>query len=327
MKRKTGKFLLTAAGAASAAALIRSVQDTSWNFADIAMNRKLTDKEAGIMRAMEKQQQLEPALKERKKSASEKLRGSSLKTVRLTARDRIHLTGHLYLADDPQRTVIAVHGWRSDWAGDFGLIADFLCRNRCNVLYIEQRAHGASGGDYIAFGLRERYDVLEWISWVNEQEFSELPVYLAGLSMGAATVLMAAGESLPGNVHGVIADSGYTTPRAEWKYVAENSMHCCYGLFDNKLNQIFKNRIGVSLDAYSCAEAMQTCRIPVLFIHGSDDTFVPIEMCYDNYMSCASSKRLLVVPGAGHCQSYLVEQERYEKEVVQFWEKYDRLPA
>lgn len=84
-------------------------------------------------------------------------------------------------------------------------------------------------------------------------------------------------------------------------------------------------RIGFASDEYSSTQAMQECRTLVLFIHGTDDTFVPIEMTYENYKACAAPKRLLVVPGAGHCQSYLLEQERYEEELLRFWQKFDKV--
>ncbi|MCD7954685.1 MAG: alpha/beta hydrolase [Lachnospiraceae bacterium] len=84
------------------------------------------------------------------------------------------------------------------------------------------------------------------------------------------------------------------------------------------MDKLAMERIGFSSDEYSGVQAMQDCKTPVLFIHGTDDTFVPIEMTYENYKACAAPKRLLVVPGARHCQSHLVEPERYEEELLRF---------
>jgi len=70
-------------------------------------------------------------------------------------------------------------------------------------------------------------------------------------------------------------------------------------------------------------EALKNTTIPVLFIHGSDDHFVPIEMTYENYKACASEKRLLVVPGAGHAMSYIVDKEKYEDAIRRFWQEQD----
>ena len=68
---------------------------------------------------------------------------------------------------------------------------------------------------------------------------------------------------------------------------------------------------------------MRECKVPVLFIHGTDDRFVPIEMTYENYKACVSPKRLLVVPGAEHAMSYLIDKESYEKTVKEFWNDFD----
>ena len=73
----------------------------------------------------------------------------------------------------------------------------------------------------------------------------------------------------------------------------------------------------------SCTEALKNCKVPVMFIHGTDDHFVPVEMTYENYKACASEKHLLIVPGAEHGMSYMVEKDKYEKEALHFWQKYD----
>ncbi|MCD8337492.1 MAG: alpha/beta hydrolase [Lachnospiraceae bacterium] len=320
MKKGTKRLFAVAAGAAVGTAAVRTAHNTARNMADMAMNRELTEQQSLLMQAAPgspKEQELE----KQKDAAAERLRDSACQAVEITAHDGIRLIGHLHLAESPKRTIIAVHGWRASWTGRFGLIADFLYENGCNVLYIEQRAHGASGGKYIGFGLLERYDVLDWIDWVNEQDFACFPIYLFGFSMGAATVLMTAGESLPDNVHGVIADSGYTSPRDEWKYVAENNMHCNYKLMEKYVDKLAMERIGCHADEYSSTQAMQECRTPVLFIHGTADTFVPIEMTYENYKACAAPKRLMIIPGAGHCQGYQLEPERYEEELRRFWQE------
>ena len=332
MKKRTKRWIAAALGTATGTAAVKAFHDTTQNLADMAMNRHLTQKAVQSMQAAPgsaKEQKLET----RKSAAAERLQNSEYKTVGITAHDGIRLTGHLHLVESPKRTIIAVHGWRSSWSREFGLFADFLYKNSCNILYIEQRAHGASDGEYIGFGLLERYDLLEWIDWLNARadsqgpDSSSLPIYLFGLSMGAATVLMTAGEHLPDNVHGVIADSGFTSPHDEWKHVAENNLHYHYRLMEKYVDKLSLERIGFRSDAYSSTQAMQECKTPVLFIHGTADTFVPIEMTYENYKACAAPKRLLIVPGAGHCQSYLLEQEQYEKEVLQFWQDFDTAVA
>lgn len=256
-------------------------------------------------------------------ATEEKLKNSECETIEITARDGEKLVGHLHTCENAKRTIIAMHGWRSSWTKDFGLISDFWHNNDCNVLYVEQRGQGSSGGNYMGFGLLERYDCLDWINWAKEK-YDDLPIYLFGVSMGASTVLMASGLELPENVHGIIADCGYTSPHAIWKYIVENNLHFHYnGIRGAIANDICKRKIRIGSKDYSCTDALKECKVPILFIHGTDDHFVPVEMTYENYQACASPKRLFIVHGAEHCLSYRVDKEGYEKAVENFWKDYD----
>lgn len=259
-------------------------------------------------------------------AAAENLINTPHETVSITARDGVKLVGHFVGCTEPKRAIIAMHGWRSSWAKDFGMISDFLHENACAVLYAEQRGQNESGGSYMGFGLTERFDCLDWINWLNGSGYETFPLYLCGVSMGAATVLMASGFTLPENVHGIIADCGYTSPYAIWKHIAENNLHLRYDKWmRDTIDEMCRERINFSSDDYSCTKALESCRVPVLFIHGTDDNFVPIEMTYENYKYCDAPKRLLVVPGAGHGMSYAVDKARYEQTVLQFWQDYDSM--
>lgn len=257
-------------------------------------------------------------------AAAQKLEDCGCAIVEIIGHDGIKLVGHWYENPNAQRIVVAMHGWRSSWSQDFGMIADFLHDNGCSVLYAEQRGQNSSGGDHMTFGLLERYDCLDWINWVNENTQGELPVYLAGISMGATTVLMATGLELPGNVRGVVADCGFTSPYAIWKYVTEENLHLSYKLHGNLVERLCQRKIRMGAKAYSTLDAMNGCRIPVLFIHGADDTFVPVTMTYENYRACTAPKQLLIVPSAQHGLSYYVEQEKYEKAVKAFWDNHGK---
>ena len=258
--------------------------------------------------------------------AAKKLLSFPNETVSITAHDGVKLVGHFVGCTEPKRTIIAMHGWRSSWAKDFGMISDFLHENACAVLYAEQRGQNESGGSYMGFGLTERFDCLDWINWLNGSGYETFPLYLCGVSMGAATVLMASGFTLPENVHGIIADCGYTSPYAIWKHIAENNLHLRYDKWmRDTIDEMCRERINFSSDDFSCTKALESCRVPVLFIHGTDDNFVPIEMTYENYKYCDALKRLLVVPGAGHGMSYAVDKARYEQTVLQFWRDYDSM--
>ena len=257
------------------------------------------------------------------KAAAEKLSEAGTEPVGIVSRDGIDLGGHWYPCDEPKRIVIAMHGWRSSWCNDFGLVADFLHENNCSVLFAEQRGQNDSGGEYIGFGVTERFDCLDWIRWTVQNKSSGLPIYLCGVSMVATTVLMAAGLDLPENVHGIMADCGFTSPDEIWRHIANDNLHISYHLRRLIARNLFDKRNQVDGFAYSTVEALRNSKIPVLLIHGTDDHFVPVEMTYRNYCACASPKRLLIVPGADHGMSYLVDSEGYQSIVKRFWQEFD----
>ena len=137
-------------------------------------------------------------------------------------------------------------------------------------------------------------------------------------------VLMAAGFELPSNVHGIIADCGYTSPHAIWKHVVENNLRLYYDdMMSSIADEMCRAKIQIGSKDYSCPDALAECKVPVLFIHGTDDDFVPVEMTYENYKACTSQKRLLIVPGAGHGMSYVIDRKSYEQEVKRFWKDFD----
>ncbi len=256
-------------------------------------------------------------------AAAKKLEDSNCEEIELISRDGIRLVGHWHESENPKRVIIAMHGWRSSWSQDFGAISDFWYDNDCSVLFAEQRGQNKSGGEYMGFGLLERYDCLDWIDWVNDRTTGKLPIYLGGVSMGATTVLMAAGSELPETVKGIVADCGFTSPGAIWKHVAKKNLHIPYGIYRDLANGMCRKRIHFGADDYSCPEALGRCTVPVMFVHGTEDSFVPIEMTYENYKACVSPKRLFVVPGAEHGMSYLTDMAGYESAIKGFWNDYD----
>ena len=247
----------------------------------------------------------------------------NIEEVEITARDGVRLVGHFYPCDNAKRVIVAMHGWRSAWFKDFGMIADFWHNEGCSILFAEQRGQNKSEGEYMTFGYMERYDCLDWVNFVNERTESKYPVYLAGVSLGASTVLMTAGLALPENVKGVIADCGFSSAYGIWSHVVKVNMKLSYGLRGKVIDAYCKKHIGATSKEISTVDAMRKTEVPILFIHGSDDMFVPVDMSYENYKACAAPKYLLVVPGAIHGQSYDVDQEKYESANKFFWDKYD----
>lgn len=240
------------------------------------------------------------------------------KTVHISSFDGLRLTGHLYIRRGAKRTVLMMHGFRSSWKHDFSGAARDLYESGCNLLLAEQRAHGSSEGKYISYGVLERFDCLEWLRFISRR-FGELPCYADGISMGATTVLMASGLQLPGNVKGIIADCGFTSPKSIISSVFSRHSSLPAWLIIPPVSLFSRFRAGFGFSDYSTLSAMRANTTPVFFAHGDADDFVPLEMTLENYRACRAMKRLLVSPGASHGTSYLVSHEAYLSGLISFF--------
>ena len=256
-------------------------------------------------------------------ACGKKLKATPHQPVTIQSYDGQSLVGHWFPVSHPRRIIIAMHGWRSSWWSDFGIVADFWKENRCSVLYAEQRGQGDSGGDYMGFGMIERHDCIEWVKWVNRTMGENLPVYLVGVSMGASTVLMTANMDLPENVRGIIADCGFTSAHDIWKHVAQRNLHLPYSIHGSVAEHLCRGKIKMGPKDCSTLSALQNSKVPVLFAHGTDDHFVSVEMTYQNYQAWSAPKELFVVPGADHGMCYYREPEKYQQAILKFWKKYD----
>lgn len=236
--------------------------------------------------------------------------------VEIIAYDGTRLKGKYYHFKDGAPIDIIFHGYRSkaenDCGGGFILARDL----GHNVLLPDQRAHGESEGNIITFGIKERYDCLQWIKYISER-FLGVKIVISGVSMGAATVLMASDLDLPKNVKGIIADCAYSSPE-EIIMLESKKMG-----FPEKTAKPFilltaKLFGGFDLTETSPCKALKNAKVPVLVIHGEDDRFVPFSMCKPIYDSCITPKKLFTVKDAGHGLSYLVDEEGYKNEVNKF---------
>ena len=241
-------------------------------------------------------------------------------SVSILSQDGLKLYGKYYHTADKAPLAIFFHGYRSAGIRD-GNGAFLIGRRRgYNVLIVDQRAHGKSEGRVMTFGIKERLDCLQWIAYAKERFGKETPIVLMGISMGAATVLMASGEELPDNVRGVIADCPFSSPKEIIQTVMRSlklPVRLLYPLV--KLSAaIFGN---FDLEEVSPAEAVKKSTVPILFIHGDDDRFVPCSMGQACYDSCMSQKQIFLVRGAGHGLSHCVDAKGYEETVDGFLDK------
>jgi len=227
------------------------------------------------------------------------------------------------LVDDRKsdRFVICCHGYTADASAEFPTAAKFA-RMGYGVLLPDARGHGASGGTYIGMGWHERHDVLSWIEYLNET-YDDPQIVLYGISMGAATVMMASGEDLPDNVKAVVEDCGYSSIAAQFAHNLKQMYKLPAFPVLNAAGIVSMRKAGynVAKDG-DVTKQLERSKTPTLFIHGDADDFVPFEMVYEVYGACAAEKELEVFPGAKHGLSEASDPERYWKVIGNFLSKY-----
>ncbi len=234
----------------------------------------------------------------------------------------VELAARRYTHKHPKGRIIMFHGYRSIAECDFGCAMDYYYSQGYELVLVDQRAHGKSSGSWIGFGVLERYDCLSWIRYLNA-ELQPLPTFLSGISMGCSTVLMALGLELPSNVCGVIADCGFTSPKEIIFHVMKNKIRVITPLLLPGISLFSKIFAGYFFGEYSTIDALASNKIPILFIHGKDDHFVPPEMTLRNFEACTAEKQLVLVEGAGHGTAYLQDKEGVEAAVGAFFAKYN----
>ena len=239
-------------------------------------------------------------------------------SVWITSHDGLRLHGKYYEYAPGAPMELMLHGYRGSAERDLcGGVQRAFALGR-NVLIVDQRACGKSEGRVITFGIKESLDCLGWIDYIVKRFGKEQKIILTGISMGASTVLCAAGHDLPEQVVGVLADCGFTSPRAIIGKVIRQM-----GLPEQLLypfvrlgGMLFG---GFDVEANSSIESVARCKLPVIFIHGEVDDYVPCEMSRENYEACTCPKRLVTVPEAGHGMAYLVDGDEYLRVLAEFF--------
>lgn len=259
-----------------------------------------------------------PMMEERK----EYVMAQSHKDVSITSFDGLKLHATYFPAvgesGNDNKIVICFHGYTGEGLSNHVAIADYFLKNGYAMLLPDARAHGQSEGEYIGFGCPDRKDALGWIEWAIQECGSDVKIMLYGTSMGGATVLMTSGLELPANVKGIVSDCGFTSPKEVFTHVLNNMYHLPAFPAIQGANLINKKFAGYGMDECNAKREVQKATVPILFIHGSADTFVPTSMCYEIYDNCCSPKRMLIVEGASHAESYYKDTEAYEKALTEF---------
>lgn len=237
--------------------------------------------------------------------------------------DNLNLQGYYLPAKEKsKKLVVFAHGYLGE-AKDMGFFGQYYYEELgFNLFTPDLRGHGKSEGDYYGFGWHDRLDIIDWLNVLLEKEGKDVEVVLHGLSMGASAMLMASGEKLPEQVKLIIADSPYTSVYDMFAY----QMKRMYKLPDKPilptLSVVTKVRAGYSLTEASTKNQVKKASIPILYIHGKQDTFVPTRMALKLSKETASDYETFTVDNAGHGESYILEKKAYQNKINEYIDRY-----
>lgn len=252
------------------------------------------------------------------RAAKEWLNEQPYEEIWVESDDNLRLYGRFFPCGDSKKTVICFHGYTSEGMNDYSTLARFYLDNGFNLLIVDQRAHGKSEGTYIGFGCLDRHDAKVWIEYIVDRLGEDCRILLHGDSMGASTVLMTLGLDLPEQVKAAVSDCAFTSAWDVFSAVLRNMYHLPPFPIMQIANQMVKKKAGYELDECNAIREVAETKVPVLFIHGEDDSFVPCSMVHQLYRACQSEKKLVLVEGAGHVESCYKNPEEYEKAIRSF---------
>ncbi len=245
------------------------------------------------------------------------IRSMERENVEITSFDGLKLRGYYYEYSPDSPLELIFHGYGGNSERDLsGGVERCFALGR-SVILIDQRGAGRSEGNVCSFGINERRDCLEWINFAIQKFGKERPIILGGVSMGAATVMMASGENLPENVVCVMADCGYSSSKEIIKKVVRE-MKLPPSIIYPFIKLGAKIFGGFDLEETSPIEAVARSKTPLVFIHGDTDDFVPHSMSVECYNATNAPKKLVTIEGAGHGLAYPVQPDKYVNSLRDF---------
>ncbi len=231
---------------------------------------------------------------------------------------------HAYYAFAPQptkKTAVIVHGYTDNAIRMMMIGYMFHHDLGYNILLPDLQYHGESGGSAIQMGWKDRLDVMQWIEVANQVFGDSTQMVLHGISMGAATVMMASGETLPSYVKAIVEDCGYTSVWDEFAKELKDGFNLPPFPLLYTTSWLCNLKYSWNFSEASSLVQVAKCPLPMMFIHGDIDTYVPTSMVYALYEAKPEPKELWIVPGAKHAASYRENKEEYTRRVRSFIEK------
>ena len=259
--------------------------------------------------------------REQAKAKTKELSSMDCEFISVRSYDGLNLSGRYYKGRPDMPVCVCFHGYRGSAVRDFSCGGLLLIKQGYNVILPDERAHWRSEGHTITFGIKERFDVLSWLGYVNERFGADTPVFLFGISMGAGTVLMASGLDLPDNVRGIVADCPFSSPM-------DVILHVCKKL--RMIPELCRLPVILSaaiyghfdVNATTAADEVKKAKVPIMIIHGEGDDFVPMYMSKQVKDARPELVEYHTFPDAGHGLSYLYDPGRYETLVNDFMKRH-----
>lgn len=244
-----------------------------------------------------------------------------LETITLKTPDGATLKGKLLEPKESNgKLILACHGAHSSGIGEFCFIGPYFYENGYTLFMPDHRGCGESDGKFMGYGTHESKDTFLWLDYLKKR-FPSLSIFLLGVSMGAATVLMMSEKADDKAIKGIIADCSYTSAWDEFSYQLKTSFHLPNFPLLNICDIYSRLLAGYSFKDASPIKAVKNAKKPILFIHGNKDDFVPYFMQDILYKACPTEKMCLTVEGAVHARSYYTNPVVYQNAVETFIEK------
>ncbi|MGX7350952.1 hypothetical protein RU97_GL000333 [Enterococcus canis] len=231
--------------------------------------------------------------------------------VDLTIEESGQLVARVFRHPEKRPWVICVHGYRSNGKRDMAYPGYEWYRRGYQVLIPDLRAHGRSSGKIIGMGWNDRQDLIAWLAVIRKED-PEAQVILYGGSMGASTVMMAAGESLP-TVSLVIADCGYTSVYEEFYTMLKQALKLPPTTILWAADPFIRQLAGFSLKEASAVRKLHHYQGPLMVIHGTGDHFVPVEFAYQVVAASQGPKELHIVAEAPHLSAISYDPAYFDR--------------
>lgn len=247
----------------------------------------------------------------------------ALRDTFITNPEGVQLHAYYIRAPRPTtKTAVIVHGY-TDNAIRMFMIGYLYNRDlQYNVLLPDLQHQGESEGEAIQMGWKDRLDVMQWMRLANQLYGDSTQMVVHGISMGAATTMMVSGEVQPSFVKCFVEDCGYTSVWDEFSHELKNSYHLPPFPLMYSTSWLCEKKYGWNFKEASSLKQVTKCKLPMFFIHGDKDTYVPTWMVYPLYEAKSEPKELWIVPGAVHALSYQENKQEYTGKVKAFVDRY-----